>query len=280
MSRDAVGWGQELWDRIDKAVGDEAKRSSLAAQFLPLVGPLAGALTVPADVIAYSPLSIAEDRVRPLVELSAEFTLTPTQVAGEANLLTATSLATRAANLVAQAEDVLIFQGDAGQNAPVFNLVKRRQSPGQGLLDAAEEEITVQPVDPGEQHYGEHLFAAVATGCAHLQGKGQFGPYALALHDEVYADSFAPLAGSLTAPADRIKPLVAQGYFGTGALPRQTGVLLSVGGNTVDLVLASDATVDFSQVDGDGLWRFRVFERFALRVKEGSAVLRLRFTGK
>ena len=80
--------------------------------------------------------------------------------------------------------------------------------------------------------------------------------------------------------ADRIRPLVTQGYFGTGALPRQTGVLLSVGGNTVDLVLASDATVDFSQVDGDGLWRFRVFERFALRVKERSAVLRLRFAGK
>jgi hypothetical protein len=38
--------------------------------------------------------------------------------------------------------------------------------------------------------------------------------------------------------------------------------------------------VDFSQVDGDGLWRFRVFERFALRVKERSAVLRLRFAGK
>jgi len=280
MSRDAVGWSQEVWDRIDKAVGDESKRSSLAASFLPLVGPLPGALTVPADVIAGNPLAIAEDGVRPLVELSVEFTLTPTQVSNEANLLTATSLATRAANYLAQAEDILIFQGAPGQSAPIFKIVKRRQSPGPGLLDSADEEITVRPVEPGGKHYGEHLFAAVAKGCAHLQAKGQFGPYALALHDEIYADSFAPLAGTLVTPADRIKPLVVQGFAGTGALPAQTGVLLSVGGNTVDLAIASDAAVDFSQVDGDGLSRFRVAERFTLRVKEKASVIRLRFASK
>lgn len=280
MARDAVGWSQDVWDRIDKAVGDEARRSSLAATMLPLVGPLPAALTVPADVMAGNPLAIAEDGVRPLVELSVEFTLTPTQVAGEANLLTATSLATRAANLLAQAEDLLIFQGDAGQNAPLFKIVKQRQSPGPGLVDSADEEIAVQPVQAGSRHYGEHLFAAVAKGCAHLQAKGQYGPYALALHDQIYADSFAPLAGTLVTPADRIKPLVTQGFAGTGALPPHTGVLVSVGGNTVDLALASDAAVDFSQVDGDGLSRFRVSERFALRVKERAAVVRLRFATK
>ena len=280
MGRDAVGWSQDVWDRIDKAVGDEARRSSLAASLLPLVGPLPAALTVAADVIAGNPLAIAEDGVRPLVELSVEFTLTPTQVAGEASLLTATSLATRAANLLAQAEDILIFQGEAGQNAPLFKVVKRRQSPGTGLVESAEEEIAVQPVQAGSRHYGEHLFAAVAKGCAHLQAKGQYGPYALALHDTIYADSFAPLAGTLVTPADRIKPLVTQGFAGTGALPPHTGVLVSVGGNTVDLALASDAAVDFSQVDGDGLSRFRVSERFALRVKERAAIVRLRFSTK
>ena len=280
MSRDAVGWTQSVWDGIDKAVGDEAKRSSIAATFIPLVGPLQGALTVPSDIIADNPLSIAEDGVRPLVELSVEFTLTPTQVSGETSLLTASSLATRAANLLAQAEDVLIFQGDAGLSSPLFKLVKRRQSPGPGLVDAADEEIEVQPIAPASRHYGENLFAAVAEGCARLQAKGQYGPYALALHDAIYADSFAPLAGTLATPADRIRLLVAQGFVGTGALPPQTGVLLSVGGNTVDLVIANDTTVDFSQIDADGLSRFRAFERFALRVKESASIVRLRFATK
>jgi len=85
--------------------------------------------------------------------------------------------------------------------------------------------------------------------------------------DAVYADTFAPLPSTLVSPADRIKPLVVQGYVGSGALPPSTGILISVGGNTIDLALATDAAVDFMNVDGAGLSHFRVWERFALRVK-------------
>jgi hypothetical protein len=74
MNRDAVGWGQDIWNRIDQAALDEAKRSSLAAAFLPLVGPMPSALTVPADAIQRNPLCIAEDQFRPIVELSVDFT--------------------------------------------------------------------------------------------------------------------------------------------------------------------------------------------------------------
>lgn len=278
--REALGWSKELWDRLDHAVSSESKRSSVAATILPLVGPLPDAVTVPADVIDADRLAIAEDLTRPLVELSASFTLTTAQVAGEAHLLTATSLATRAANLLAIAEDTLIFRGDAGKDSAVFKFVKQRQSAGDGLVVSADEEIVVHPVDAGTSRYGERTFAAVAEGCAHLQSKGHYGPYALVLHDEIYADTFAPLAGTLVSPADRIKPLVTQGYVGSGALPRSIGILLSVGGNTVDLVIATDAAVDFMNLDGAGLFHFRVWERFALRVKDKTALIRLRFASK
>jgi uncharacterized linocin/CFP29 family protein len=277
MNRDAVGWGQDIWDRIDQAALDEAKRSSVAAAFLPLMGPMPGVLTVPADAIEHNPLSIAEDQFRPIVELSVDFTLTPTQVAGEATLLTAATLTTRATNLLVQAEDALVFQGDAGVDAPVFNLVKRRQSPGRGLLDPGDEEILVSPIEPGGRHYGEHTFSAVAKAYARLQAKGHSGPYALALYDEIYADTLAPLPRSLAAPADRIRPLVTQGFVGTGGLPPSTGVMVSVGGGTIDLVIASDPAVEFSHQDAHGLWHFRVSERFVLRVKEPTAIVRLRF---
>ena len=74
-------------------------------------------------------------------------------------------------------------------------------------------------------------------------------------------------------PADRIRPLVtgmADGkthFYGTGTLPDNRGIFISVGGNTLDLVMAQDATTAFDQVDSDGYYRSRVFERFAVRKK-------------
>jgi hypothetical protein len=87
--REAVGWSQDIWDRLDEAVSSESKRSSIASTILPLVGLLPNAVTVPGDVIDADQLAIAEDLTRPIVELAAEFTLTTAQVAGEASLLTA-----------------------------------------------------------------------------------------------------------------------------------------------------------------------------------------------
>ena len=78
-------------------------------------------------------------------------------------------------------------------------------------------------------------------------------------------------------PADRIKPLVTEGFFGTGTLPALRGFMVSLGGNTMDLVMARDATTAFLQEDPDGRYRFRVFERFTVREKDATSVVRLEF---
>ena len=66
-------------------------------------------------------------------------------------------------------------------------------------------------------------------------------------------------------------------FYGTGTLPASTGLLVSVGGGPVDLVLGSDPEVEFMQIDAEGMYRFRTLERFALRVKDATAVMRLEF---
>ena len=79
--------------------------------------------------------------------------------------------------------------------------------------------------------------------------------------------------------ADRIRPLVPLGMFGTGMLPPSSGVLVSVGGNAMDLVVGMEPTTEFIQVSTEGLYLGPVFsERFALRVKDRSAIVRLDFT--
>ena len=280
LGRESVPWDQQVWDGLDSAVHDEVKRSAVGAALLPLLGPMPDALTVPSDVIAADRLAISEDAVTPIVELYVDFTLTPAQVQSEDRLLTGSSLATRAANLLAQAEDALVFQGDGVKDEPVFKLVNRRQSAGAGLVAAAPDEIVVSPVGGKAGRYGENTFAAVVDAYSRLEGRGHYGPFALALHDEVYADTFAPLPDTLIAPADRIRPLVPAGYVGLGTLPKSTGVLFSIGGNTIDLVLASEPITSFTQVDEEGLFHFRVSERFCLRVKDPTAIVRLRFASK
>jgi hypothetical protein len=51
-------------------------------------------------------------------KLLVEFTLTLLQIHCEAELMTAVTLATRAANLLAQAEDVALFQGQSAISGP------------------------------------------------------------------------------------------------------------------------------------------------------------------
>jgi hypothetical protein len=90
--------------------------------------------------------------------------------------------------------------------------------------------------------------------------------------------------------ADRIKPLMTAGFFGTGTLPPNPGappvvplvapyygVLVSLGGNTMDLVMGLEPLVAFMQEDTNGNFRFRVLERFALRVKDTTGIVILQF---
>lgn len=308
--RDKLPWSQEIWDRIDQAVHDECQRTKIARKFLPMYGPVSpGELIVASDTVlrAGQAITVNEAATIPLIELLVEFTLTLQQVEREAELMTAVTLATRAANLLAQAEDVVIFQGQAAIDPgavqhPLFaqNRVRARSGPaGAGLVQAAGGNAVqvirlaaTPPVNPGQPlRYGERTFAAVAAGYSRLQSgvgldQAHYGPYALVLHNEPYADTFAPLPTTLIMPADRIKPLMTAGFFGTGTLPAQgvlpheretTGILVSLGGNTMDLVVGMDSTTAFLQEDTEGRYRFRVYERFALRLKDTTSVIRLEF---
>ena len=107
------------------------------------------------------------------------------------------------------------------------------------------------------------------------------GPMRWFLNHESYADTYAPLPTTLIMPADRIKPLIAEdgtfAFYGTGTMPKLRGIFLSLGGNTMDLVVGMDARAEYLQQAEGGLFRLRVYERFALRLKDLSSIIRLDF---
>lgn len=278
-ARDGTRWTPDLWRRIDQAVHSEALESKVAARFLPRVDS-PGATTVPADVISASTMTVDEGAVTALVEIWVEFALTAQQISGEEDLRTAVNLATRATNLLSQGEDILIFQGQSGISNTLFTngTLQIRSGPAwAGLLSATTQVVPVPSIVPGKHKYSENTVGAVAEAYSLLQSTGHYGAYALVLQTEEYADTYSPLPSTLITPADRIKPLVTSGFYGTGTLPPFRGVMVSLGGNTVDLVMGMEPTTTFVQIDAQGLYRFRVTERFALRVKDSTAIVRFEF---
>jgi uncharacterized linocin/CFP29 family protein len=278
LGREQLSWSDDVWKSIDDAVHDEVQRTAVAAKFIPLHAPAPApdVATVPSDIIDNATMMIGESAVTPIVELGVEFRLTRQQIGSEADLATAVSLATRAANLLARAEDTVFFQGDNGFKDPLFKSVKRSGgSAGAGLLSSADLSVSADPIAPGV--YGQHTFVAFAEAYAQLQSKGHYGPYALAVRSEIYADTYAPLPNTLVMPADSIKPMVSLGFYGTATIPPARGAMVSVGGNTMDLVASVDPVTEFLQIDPDGAYRFKVFERFALRVKDKTAIVRFEF---
>jgi uncharacterized linocin/CFP29 family protein len=295
LGRDKLSWPQEMWDRIDAAVHDEMKRTVIARRFIPVVPAAPDALTVAADTVTVNTgepaaankglLQVNESAVTEIIEIWVEFSLTQQQVEREATLSSAVTLATRAANLLAQGEDLLINQGnDVLKNNPLFTegrihtragpgpvgLANRKSLPNDGGDQVLDVKFTDDPA-PREERYGENTFGVVEDAYSRLQGKGHYGPYALVLPPGPNADTRAPLKTTLIMPADRITSLVEGRFYGTGTLPEipeLLGVMLSWGGNTIDLVIGRDATTAFLQEDSEGLYRFRVFERFALRDKD------------
>ena len=112
LGREQVDWSDAIWKALDDAVHDEFHRTAVGLKFIPFHGQVDNAMTVPADVIDLENMTVDETDVTALVELGIDFGLTRQQTASEEQNSTGITLATRAANLLAQAEDLALFLGD------------------------------------------------------------------------------------------------------------------------------------------------------------------------
>ena len=293
-------WPEEVWEGIAEAVAEESRRIKVAARFLPRYRAMAEARTVPSERIRQSAegLIIDEAPVTPLQEIWVELTLTRQQVAREAELATARTLARRAANTLAQAEDSMIFQGTAAFEAAAFfreGRALQRSGPAMaGLLNLIEPvDVPAEPIeipalgpevfadvptlDPETPRFGALTFEAVSKAYVRLQENEHHGPYALVLPPGPFADTQAALPQTLLRPAERIRNLLRSDIHATSHLPPLSGVLVSVGGSALELVVGREPEAVFMFEDAEGKFHFRVWERFALRIKDETAIVRLDF---
>jgi uncharacterized linocin/CFP29 family protein len=210
----------------------------------------------------------------------------------------AAGLARRAASAIAAAEDAILFLGNSIVQVPKPPLppvpfvtdtgvsITNRNQISPGFVDqAAPYEVTVQKANAAS--VGE-IIGAVAQGVADLNTRAQPGPYALFLSPARYAQTFAPTKmGELQTPGDQINHVVTGGFYMVTCLrvpqplgsppQRDIGILVSLGGEPARIILGIDATTAFTNIDPQGNYHFRVFERIQMEVQDPRAFQTLEF---
>ncbi len=278
-------WTAQQWNTVQQAIYEEARKSRVAARFLPLYGPLAAdAETVPTELLkpevspgALEPsrLHVDDSSTLRITTIAVNVYLNAQQVA-QPDLSAALTLFRRAANIIARIEDTIIFRG--GSKAVTDELKKQIGDvfritgglPNKGLYDYGLEHPGLDPNPDATA-----LLKAVSGGITMLEDQGYVGPYALALGNELFVTSETPSPGSLVLPSDRIRPLIEGPLVRTGTLERSSGVLLSLAGKPVEIVVAQEIRATFLQVSAEPRWIYRVSERFVLRVKEPQSIVTL-----
>lgn len=281
-----VPWTEAQWTRVQETVRDEAKKQRVGAAFLP-VDPLLSedTQTAPLQTLTAKDnyLQVDDYETRRLTTISVHVGLRSAQVADQ-ELSSALLAFRRAANLIARAEDELIFAGQPGVDAQLRADLPPCQITGgnafRGLMEEAERAGQVEPVPRN----GQDLVQAITRAISILEQKGHLGPFAVILGTLLFDIAHDPSV-SLVLPADRIKPMIDGPLLRSTTLNKYrrddaevpSGLVVSLAEDLIDLAIGSEIGVKYLQVTAEASPRFmfRVSERFTLRVKQPTAIVAL-----
>jgi uncharacterized linocin/CFP29 family protein len=307
-----VPWTDEQWARVNQVIQEEANRARVAASFLPLSGPLppdtdfVRAEIIPEVIPAGTPLNIQDRDTIQLATLQVMVRVRSAQMA-DPELASALALFRRAANVIARLEDAVVFRGlvpvpaavpprfeppPGGVAAlpPIWQIDGGRETPGlwapgppplpwpwmgPPFLPPAGWQwipIAIPGMPPGDA-----LVVAVSNAISQLEANGHFGPFATVLSQQLFLDAQTPApGGSLVLPQDRIIPFLGGGpLLRSSTIDPGNGVVVALGGAPVELVIATDVSLQFLQITIAPDFLFRVREKIALRIKQDGAIVRL-----
>jgi uncharacterized linocin/CFP29 family protein len=282
-----LNWTDAQWQKVNHCVKEAFDKASVASAFLPCYGPLQGSTeTVRNERLVYDDaaqprvvrLDTDHDSVNlKLVNLTVNVQLSSEQVAEEA-LSNAMLAFRRAANILAQEEDRIVFEGFArgfGRDNSIY--VANTVPPQKGLADlAARRDFTLLRdktgalVTPATERalVGQAIVSAVVSAIHALEDRMHPEPFACVLGNELFERAHDP-SESLVLPADRITPLLRGGpLLRAGRMDDRSGIVVSLAGNAVDIVVGTPPTIQFLQRTTEARFLFRVYERFVLRIRD------------
>jgi uncharacterized linocin/CFP29 family protein len=264
---------EDQWVRVNQAVQEEAQRARVAATFLPLYGPLPADTDFvrKVDVSEAGPLEAKDKQIIELSTLQVKVKLRGAQLA-DPELGSVLSVFRRAGNILARVEDALVFDGQDGA-APIAAALGVEIADDHGAPGLITDAVAgTPPVTDGDS-----LVAAVANAIGYLETNGHFGPFAVVLSQPLFLISLQPDPDRpQVTPQQQIIPLLGGGpLLRSSAIANGLGIVVALGGDPIDLVIATDMSVQFLQLTTDPMYIFRVYEKLALRIKSEKAVVKL-----
>ncbi|WOJ91210.1 family 1 encapsulin nanocompartment shell protein [Methylocapsa polymorpha] len=293
MSDCGPGLTDDQWEKIRQIVHDDALRAREAASFLPLYGPLPGStVTVPQDRLSFEPLpdglsgeaspSAATGATQQYMRVDDYDQLRIATVAvnvylknhmiADPELAAASVLFSRAAKIVARVEDSIIFNGwpsNLQHVRPVYTITGANSYDGL-VSHARESSPQIDDANPGV--FGPDVFRAVVSAIADLERRGYYKPYACVLANDLFTEINRPIQNSMVLPAESIPPFLDGPLLRSSSLQLGKGLVISLQGNPVEIVVPNDISVRYLQGMLDGQHAFRIAQRFVLRVKDWDAV--------
>ena len=195
----------------------------------------------------------------------------------------------RAANVLARLEDAVVFNGlkqdgtrllpqkAFGGLPPIWEI--RSGDPKAHALFGQSNPVKV-PLTGKHDSDGELLVSKISDSIGMLEGNGHFGPFAVVLDPKLFLIAQTPGSRSMVLPQDRILPFLGGGsLLRSSSVPLGEGVVVALGGAPVELVIATDVSLQFLAVTNEPKHLFRVFEKMLLRIKESDAIVRLEASG-
>jgi len=275
-----LNWTDAQWQNVNAAVANAFREASVANAFLPMYGPLADSTEVVRNERLQqddtsTPPTIRLDRDYPgvnlkLVNVTVMVELSSEQVVEE-TLTNALLTFRRAANILALGQDQSVFEGlrQRPQAQDSKLVANDRIEPQQGLADLPKRMLSFRPLNMGnDRTIGQAVVSAVVDATQTLEGRFNPGPFACVLGSELFTGVHDP-SQSLVLPADRIAPLLKGGpLLPATTMNPKAGIVVSLAGNAVDIVVGTPPTTQFLQRTANAKFLFRVYERFALRIRD------------
>jgi uncharacterized linocin/CFP29 family protein len=239
-------------------------------------------------IVGRQPLGIDDRDTIRLATLQVMVPVRNAQMA-DPELTSVLALFRRAANVIARLEDAVVFRGLApigGGYAPpagviglpsVWQVTGAQSAEGLWSLTGTRGWFPVSATP--DTLRGHAIVRAVSGAIGDLERNGHFGPFAVVLGQGLFLVAQTPDVGSLVMPQDRIIPFLGGGPLlrssTLDALDGFSGVVVALGGAPVELVVATDMSLQFIQVTNDPVFIFRVYEKIALRIREPEAIVQL-----
>jgi uncharacterized linocin/CFP29 family protein len=271
LQRDQAPLELGEWASIDQTVVRTAQSVLVGRRFITLVGPFgAGIEALPNDTLGGGgrgqvdllgnaegeALTIENRRFLPLPLIYKDFWIhwRDLESSRQMGVPLDVGKAAAAAAATAQAEDRLVFDGDAQLGLPGLRTVEGRQTLPMGNWDSM-----------------GRAFADVVEGVRLLTVAGFTGPYALAVSPRLYADLNRIFDASGVLELEQVEKLARRGVYPTAVLPEPGALLVDSGGQNLDLAVAVDMSTAY--VESSNLnHRFRVLESLVLRIRRPGAI--------